>query len=120
MPIVRFVREARDVRCQYGENLREIALREGMQLYGFKGAIGNCGGCGQCITCFVSVESENLGALSPLTEVEKTKLKNRPDKWRLACQSSVKSSLVVLTKPQSPPPNSQQLIEEALSKVLPK
>ena len=51
---------------------------------------------------------------------EKIKLKNRPDNWRLACQSIVKSSLIVLTKPQSPPPNSQELIETARLKGLPK
>ncbi|MDP7327745.1 MAG: ferredoxin, partial [Prochlorococcaceae cyanobacterium ETNP7_MAG_30] len=28
MPIIRFVREERDVECQSGENLREVALRE--------------------------------------------------------------------------------------------
>ena len=120
MPIVRFIREGRDVKCRTGENLREIALREGMQLYGFKGSIGNCGGCGQCITCFVSIESENQGALSPVTEIEKIKLKNRPLTWRLACQSLVKSSVVVLTRPQSPPANSEKLIEDALVKGLPK
>ena len=120
MPIVRFIREGRDVKCRTGENLREIALREGMQLYGFKGAIGNCGGCGQCITCFVSIESENQAALSPVTEIEKIKLKNRPHTWRLACQSIVKSSVVVLTRPQSPPTNSEKLIEDALVKGLPK
>ncbi len=119
MPIIRFIREGRDVKCRIGENLREIALREGMQLYGFKGTIGNCGGVGQCLTCFVSIESQNDGALSPLTEIEKIKLRNRPNTWRLACQSIIKSSLVVLTKPQSPPANSQKLIEQALAKVLP-
>ena len=119
MPIVRFIREGKDVKCRTGENLREIALREGMELYGFKGSIGNCGGCGQWITCFVSIESENQAALSTVTEIEKTKLKNRPHTWRLACQSIVKSSLVVLTKPQSPPANSQKLIQEALAKGLP-
>ena len=55
MPIVRFIREGRDVQCRTGENLREIALREGIDLYGFKGKLGNCGGCGQCITCFVYI-----------------------------------------------------------------
>ena len=119
MPIIRFVREGRDVKCRSGEILREIALREGMQLYGFKGSIGNCGGCGQCITCFVSVESDNQEALSPITETEKIKLRTRPNTWRLACQSIVKTSLIVLTKPQSPPANSQKLIEEALAKGLP-
>ena len=120
MPIVRFIREGRDVKCRTGENLREIALREGMQLYGFKGSIGNCGGYGQCATCLVSIESKNQGALSPVTETEKIKLRNRPSTWRLACQSIVKSSMAVLTKPQSPPANSQKLIEGALLKGLPK
>ena len=55
MPVIRFVREGRDIECYPGENLREVALREGIQLYGLKGALGNCGGCGQCITCFVAI-----------------------------------------------------------------
>ena len=29
MPVIRFVREGRDVECYPGENLREVALREG-------------------------------------------------------------------------------------------
>ena len=119
MPTIRFVREGRDVKCRSGENLRQVALREGLELYGFKGSLGNCGGCGQCITCFVSVEGQKDNSLSPLTDVEKIKLKNRPPNWRLACQSIVKSSLIVLTKPQSPPPNAEVLIKEALSKDLP-
>ncbi len=120
MPTIRFVREGRDVKCKSGENLRKIALKEGLELYGFKGTLGNCGGCGQCITCFVSVEGGKDGSLSPLTEVEKIKLKNRPANWRLACQCIVKSSVVILTKPQSPPPNSSNLIKEALNEDLPK
>ncbi len=118
MPTIRFVREGRDVQCKPGENLRQIALKEGIQLYGLKGTLGNCGGCGQCITCFVSVEGGNERALSPMTEVEKLKLKNRPSNWRLACQCVVQSSLIVLTKPQSPPANTKELIKDALSKDL--
>ncbi len=120
MPIVRFVREGRDVKCLSGENLREVALREGMELYGFKGIIGNCGGSGQCITCLVSIEGGKGGSLSPMTNLEKQKLKNRPKNWRLACQAIVKSSLIVLTKPQSPPSNANSLIKEALSNDLPR
>ena len=41
MPVIRFVREGRDIECYPGENLREVALREGIQLYGLKGALGN-------------------------------------------------------------------------------
>ncbi len=120
MPTIRFVREARDVNCRSGENLRVVALREGLELYGFKGSIGNCGGCGQCITCFVSIEGGSKDALSPLTAVEKVKLKNRPSNWRLACQCVVQSSVIVFTKPQSPPSNTKELIKDALVNVLPR
>ena len=71
MPVIRFVREGRDVECYPGENLREVALRERLELYGLKGQLGNCGGCGQCSTCFVSVVDENnADALTERTPVE--------------------------------------------------
>jgi len=102
MPVIRFVREGRDVECYPGENLREVALREGLELYGLKGQLGNCGGCGQCITCFVDVVAEaSPGALTPRTPVEDRKLRRRPEGWRLACQALVQRSLVVLTRPQA-------------------
>jgi ferredoxin len=101
MPVIRFVREGRDVECYPGENLREVALREGIQLYGLKGTLGNCGGCGQCITCFVEVpEGGSPEALSPRTVVEDQKLKRRSQAWRLACQALVNQSLLVITRPQ--------------------
>lgn len=120
MPTIRFVREGRDVKCSAGANLRQIALREDLGLYGLKGNLGNCGGCGQCITCFVEVLGENSSeALSPLTEVELAKLKRRPKTWRLACQVIVKSSVIVLTRPQVPFPNSKKLIAAATDAPLP-
>ena len=88
MPVIRFVREGRDVECFPGENLRAVAVREGIQLYGLKGQLGNCGGCGQCSTCFVKVEGESSAmALSKRTAVEESKLRRRPEGWRLACQA---------------------------------
>jgi ferredoxin len=101
MPVIRFVREGRDVECFPGENLREVALREGVELYGLKGQLGNCGGCGQCITCFVAVVDEDgVEALTERTPVEESKLRRRPQEWRLACQALVDRSLLVLTRPQ--------------------
>ena len=100
MPVIRFLREGRDLECYPGENLREVALREGIELYGLKGKLGNCGGCGQCITCFVDVEGASPSALTPRTAVEEKKLRGRPQSWRLACQALVQESLVVLTRPQ--------------------
>ena len=120
MTTIRFIREGIDIQCKPGENLRELIIRERLQLYGLKGVLGNCGGVGQCSTCFVSVEGGKDNSLSPLTSVEEEKLKNRPDNWRLACQTLVKSSTVILTKPQSPPSNLKNLIESSDNKKLPR
>ncbi|MFN9871901.1 MAG: 2Fe-2S iron-sulfur cluster-binding protein [Cyanobacteriota bacterium] len=119
MPVIRFVREGRDVECYPGENLREVALREGIELYGLKGRLGNCGGCGQCITCFVDVAGAPEGSLSPRTAVEDQKLRRRPQTWRLACQSLVQTSLLVLSRPQSPPADGEGLWATALATPLP-
>lgn len=101
MPVIRFVREGLEVECYPGENLRDVALRQGIEIYGLKGKLGNCNGCGQCITCFVGVVAEGTpGALSGRTAVEDQKLRKRPQDWRLACQTLVMKSVMVLTRPQ--------------------
>jgi ferredoxin len=119
MPVIRFVREGCDVACYPGENLREVALREGIELYGLKGKLGNCGGCGQCITCFVDVEGASPAALSDRTPVEEQKLRRRPQTWRLACQSLVQESLLVLTRPQVGMADREAVFAEARSRPLP-
>ena len=120
MATIRFIREGIDIQCQPGQNLRELVIKEKLQLYGLKGILGNCGGAGQCSTCFVSIEGGNTNSLSPLTSVEEEKLRNRPDNWRLACQTLIKSSAVILTKPQSPPSNLNELKESSVNKKLPR
>ena len=120
MTTIRFIREGVDIQCKPGENLRELVIREQLQLYGLKGILGNCGGAGQCSTCFVSVEGGSKNSLSPLTLVEEEKLKNRPENWRLACQTLIKSSAMILTKPQSPPSNLEDLKKSAENKKLPR
>jgi ferredoxin len=119
MPVIRFVREGRDVECYPGENLREVALREGIELYGLKGKLGNCGGCGQCITCFVDVEGADPLAMTPCTPVEELKLRRRPSTWRLACQALVQRSLVVLTRPQVGLSDREGIMARALETPLP-
>ena len=121
MPVIRFVREGRDVECYPGENLRDVALREGIQLYGLKGQLGNCGGCGQCITCFVDVKGDSsvTNCLTGRTAVEDTKLRRRPESWRLACQALVERSVVILTRPQVSLADQRRRIEAALNAPLP-
>jgi len=119
MPVIRFVREGRDVECYPGENLREVALRERIELYGLKGQLGNCGGCGQCITCFVDVEGAPEGALSDRTGVEDRKLRRRPQTWRLACQVLVQQSMVVITRPQVGLGDRERVLAAAYASPLP-
>ena len=120
MPVIRFVREGRDVECYPGENLRDVALREGIELYGLKGRLGNCNGCGQCITCFVEISGgAGPDSLSPRTGVEDAKLKRRPEDWRLACQALVQRSAIVLTKPQTGLPDRDGKIAAARAQELP-
>ena len=120
MPVIRFVREGRDVECYPGENLRDVALREGIELYGLKGRLGNCNGCGQCITCFVEiVGGAGSDSLSPRTGVEDVKLKRRPENWRLACQALVQRSAIVLTKPQTGLPDREGKMAAARAQDLP-
>jgi len=63
MATIRFIREDLEVQCNPGENLRELVMKENLQLYGLKGILGNCGGAGQCSTCFISVEGGNKNSL---------------------------------------------------------
>jgi|GEM_PF-251412 hypothetical protein len=119
MPVIRFVREGRDVECYPGENLREVALRERIELYGLKGQLGNCGGCGQCITCFVDVEGAPEGALSDRTGVEDRKLRRRPQTWRLACQVLVQQSMAVITRPQLGLGDRERVLAAAYASPLP-
>ena len=65
MATIRFIREDLEVQCKPGENLRELVMKENLQLYGLKGILGNCGGAGQCSTCFISVEGGSKNSLSP-------------------------------------------------------
>ena len=120
MTTIRFIREGIDIQCNPGENLRELIIKKQLQLYGLKGILGNCGGVGQCSTCFISVEGGPKNSLSPITAVEEEKLKSRPENWRLACQTLIKSSSVILTKPQSPPSNLKDLKTFAETQKLPR
>ena len=120
MTTIRFLREGVDIECRPGENLREIVIREKLQLYGLKGILGNCSGVGQCSTCFISVEGGNKNSLTPITQVEEEKLKNKPKNWRLACQALINSSSIILTKPQSPPRNLDELKIISENKNLPR
>ncbi|NET31186.1 MAG: (2Fe-2S)-binding protein [Cyanothece sp. SIO1E1] len=98
MTTVKFVKEKQEVDVEKGSNLRSLILDNRIDLYTFKGKIGNCGGYGQCGTCIVEIV-EGMENLSPRTAVEERKLKRKPTTYRLACQTLVEGAVSVKTKP---------------------
>ncbi|NJP08561.1 MAG: (2Fe-2S)-binding protein [Leptolyngbyaceae cyanobacterium RU_5_1] len=98
MTVIKFVQENREIVVADGANLRFKAIENGIDLYTLVGKMMNCGGYGQCGTCVVEVV-EGMENLSPLTEVEKRKLKKKPENYRLACQTLVHGSVRIKTKP---------------------
>jgi ferredoxin len=98
MTVIKFVKENLEVIVADGANLRFKALENGIDLYTLVGKMVNCGGYGQCGTCIVEIV-EGIENLSPKTDVEKRKLKKKPDSYRLACQTLVNGPITVETKP---------------------
>jgi len=98
MTSIKFVKENKEAVVADGANLREKMLQNGIDLYTFKGKLMNCGGYGQCGTCIVEIV-EGLENLSPRTEFENSKLKKKPENYRLACQTMVNGAISVKTKP---------------------
>lgn len=98
MANITFVKEKKEVIAADGANLREKALQNGVDIYTLKGKLTNCGGYGQCGTCIVEIV-EGTENLSEKTPFEQKKLRNKPDNYRLACQTLVNGPISVKTKP---------------------
>lgn len=99
MNVIKFVNENQETIFATGANLREKALQNGIDIYTLKGKLTNCGGYGQCATCIVEI-SQGMENLSERTDFEKRRLKNKPDNYRLACQTQVNGPISVITKPK--------------------
>lgn len=98
MANIKFVKENREVIAADGANLRLKAIENQIDIYTFIGKMTNCGGAGQCGTCIVAIES-GMENLSPRTDFESSKLKKKPENYRLSCQTIVDGPVSVITKP---------------------
>lgn len=98
MPIIKFVKENKEIDAALGANLRFKAIENKIDIYTFVGKMTQCGGYGQCGTCVVDI-LEGAGNLSPRTAVEDKMLRKRPSSCRLACQTTVNGPITVETKP---------------------
>ncbi|MFQ5509586.1 MAG: 2Fe-2S iron-sulfur cluster-binding protein [Leptospirillia bacterium] len=96
MPVIHFIDINRKVECVPGANLREIAIREGYDVYKGIHKLINCRGEGLCGTCQIAV----TGRAMPRNATEEKRLKNIGAPWRLACQFQVLDNIEVTCDPQ--------------------
>jgi ferredoxin len=98
VPTVRFAKQDRTVQCPVGSNLRELALRHGIDLYAFPNNLLNCRGHALCGTCRVKVDEPR--ALSAPTPGDEKVTGWEGPQYRLACQSKVLADVEVTTNPR--------------------
>jgi ferredoxin len=119
MPLVKFVKENKEIDVPHGANLRQEAIKAGINLYqginGFGAGINkfmNCHGIGQCGMCRVLI-TKGMENTNSMGLMEKFRFYNPvPDPlpcmafignentMRLACRTQVLGDIEVETGPQ--------------------
>lgn len=119
MPVVKFVKENKEIEVQDGENLRRAAMNAGVNLYHGLNGFGagankllNCHGWGTCGTCRVNIvkgmdNTNDMGAaeklkfrvpfpdpLAPLAYI------GNEQTMRLACKTTIHGDIEVETGPE--------------------
>ena len=111
MPIVKFVKEKKEIEVPEGANLRSEAIKAGINLNQGLNGMGasvnrymNCKGMGLCGTCRVLVK-QGVENLSPRTRRERFKLAlslasiGHENEMRLSCQAEVRGDCTVEMTP---------------------
>lgn len=127
MPLVKFIKENKEIDVPYGANLRKEAIKAGINVHqglnGFGAGINkflNCHGFGQCGTCRVNI-LKGIENVSPMGMVEKIRFKcpvptpltpiafdplpcmdfiGNEETMRLSCQVEVRGDIEVETGPE--------------------
>ena len=119
MPLVKFIKENKEIDVPHGANLRQEAIKAGINVHqgvnGFGATLNkilNCHGLGQCGTCRVLI-TKGMENTSPMGVMEKFRFYNPvPDPlpcmafignentMRLACRTQVLGDIEVETGPQ--------------------
>jgi ferredoxin len=119
MPIIKFVKEKKEIDVPAGTNLRKAALDAGVNPHSLLNGMGaaiskaiiNCHGLGQCGTCRVKI-TKGMEHTSKMGVIEKIRFHNplpdplpalafigNEDTLRLACQTLVNGDIEVETAP---------------------
>ncbi|MGB3535136.1 MAG: 2Fe-2S iron-sulfur cluster-binding protein [Microcoleaceae cyanobacterium] len=93
--MVKIQAQGKTITCETGANLRQVLLKNGIDLYNGNASLINCRGIGTCGTCAVEIEGE----VSEIKWREKARLSvppHSPDTTRrLACQLKVLGDIKV-------------------------
>ena len=110
MPIIKFIKEKKEIEVPRGANLRKAALEAGVNLYqginGFGASINkvfNCHGLGQCGMCRVLITSgmESFKFRVPLPDpMAALAYVGHEQTMRLACYTEVNGDIEVETGPE--------------------
>lgn len=108
MPKVSFVTEKKEIEVPQGANLRQEAIKAGIELYSGPHRYLNCRGFGLCGSCRVVIKSGGE-SLSPKSFIEKVTFNTNPEAilaaighendMRLACQCKVNGDCAIVTRP---------------------
>lgn len=104
MPVVKFVNEKKQIQVPAGANLRQEAIKAGVQLYPHIHQLLNCHGLSVCGTCRVRI-TKGMENATPLGRCENLRLKTsfayigNEETMRLACQTLVNGDMDVETRP---------------------
>lgn len=93
MPIIKA--QGKTFECEVGANLRQVLLKQGIEVHNDGAKIINCRGLGTCGTCAVEIE----GSVSEQGWREQARLSLPPHslerKRRLSCQTQVIGDLLI-------------------------
>ena len=119
MPIIKFLKEKKEIEVPLGANLRKEALKAGVNPHSLLNGMGagisrvliNCHGLAQCGTCRVKI-TKGMENTSPMGFMEKLRFRNpvpdplpalayvgNEDMLRLSCQTLVNGDIEVETAP---------------------
>jgi len=127
MPVIKFIKEKKEIEVPVGANLREEAIKAGVNVHQGLNGLGaslnkiiNCHGWGQCGTCRVRIAS-GMENTSKMGMVEKTRFRvpvptpitpggldplpclafvGNEETMRLSCQVTVHGDIEVETGPE--------------------
>jgi len=100
MPVVKFIKENKEIAVNSGTNVRKLARKNHIQIYRGINKVLNCHGFALCGTCVIEIDEDHPNVSLKRRGEDRllTKRKMNGDNRRLACQCQVYGEGVVEVK----------------------